>query len=150
VADAREAVRVCTVMNARLAARRISRFLETRLREEGLSVAQFGLMAHIAAARDDTIGALAEQTGLDQSTLSRNLHALRRDALVEIAVVEKDLRRRAVWLTEKGVRRLEAVLQIWRDSHAAISKVIDPRGVRRLADAAARLDDHLKADAAST
>jgi len=34
----------------------------------GLSVAQFGLMAHVAAAPDNTLGALAARTGLDQST----------------------------------------------------------------------------------
>ena len=61
-----------------------------------------GLMTHIAAAGDDTIGALAERAGLDPSTSSRNRRGLEREGLVEIAIVEKDLRRRAVWLTEAG------------------------------------------------
>ena len=52
----------------------------------GLSITQFGLMAQIAAAPDDTLGALAERTGLDQSTLSRNLRALETAGLVEIAI----------------------------------------------------------------
>ena len=42
----------------------------------GLTVAQLGLMARIATASDDTLGALARRTGLDQSTLSRNLRTL--------------------------------------------------------------------------
>jgi DNA-binding MarR family transcriptional regulator len=58
-------------------------------------MAQFGLMAQIATASDDTLGALAERLGLDQSSLSKNLHALERDGLIEIAVVERDLPRRA-------------------------------------------------------
>ena len=50
VTDAREVVRVCAGANIRLAARRITRFLDTRMHETGLSIAQFGLMTHIAAA----------------------------------------------------------------------------------------------------
>src|SRR5271165_5564903 len=61
----------------------------------------------------DTLGALAERLGLDQSSLSRNLHGLERDGLVESAAVERDQRRRAVWLTEKGARRLEAAMPVW-------------------------------------
>ncbi len=128
-------------MNVRLAARRITRFLEREMRTAGLSLAQFALMTHVAAARDDTIGALAERIDLDQSTLSRNLRALERGGLVEIAVVEKDLRRRAVWLTERGARRLEAAMPIWRAAHAALSEQIDPARVQRLAAAAATLGE---------
>ena len=136
VADAREATQLCAGNNVRLAARQITRFLEARMQTTGLSIAQFGLMTHIAAARDDTIGALAERIGLDQSTLSRNLKGLERAGLVEIAVVEKDLRRRAVWLTEQGARRLEAAMPVWRAAHAALSDVVDPGRVRKLAAAA--------------
>jgi DNA-binding MarR family transcriptional regulator len=126
-------------MNIRLAARLITRFLEARMQGADLSIAQFGLMTHVAAAGDDTIGALAERSGLDQSTLSRNLRGLERAGLVEIAVVEKDLRRRAVWLTEKGARRLEAAIPVWRRAHAALSEVIAPRDIRKLAAVTAAL-----------
>ena len=68
----------------------------------GLSLAQFGLLAQIAAASDDTLSELAERTGLDQSTLSRNLQVLEAAGLIEIAADERDARRRAVRLTEKG------------------------------------------------
>src|SRR5262249_36878314 len=135
VTDARAVVDGCAGLNIRLAARRITRFLEARMQGTGLSLALFGLMVHIAAARDDTIGALAEHAGLDQSTLSRNLRSLERDGLVEIAIVEQDLRRRAVWLTEKGARRLEAALPAWRRAQEALAEVIEPAEVRRLAEA---------------
>jgi DNA-binding MarR family transcriptional regulator len=139
VADAREVVQVCAGMNIRLAARRITRFLEARMQGTGLGIAQFGLLTHIAAAGDDTIGALAERSGLDQSTLSRNLRSLERAGLVEIAVVEKDLRRRVVWLTEEGARRLQAAILVWRRAHRALSDVIEPRDVRKMAAAASAL-----------
>lgn len=143
VTEAREAVETCAGINSRQAARLITRFLEARMAGTGLSVAQFGLMAHIAAAEDDTINGLVARTGLDQTTLSRNLHALARAGLVEIATVEKDLRRRAVWLTEKGARALEAALPAWRHAHDALGAIIDPRAVRKIADAAAALPDRV-------
>jgi DNA-binding MarR family transcriptional regulator len=141
VADVRAAVDACAGWNARLAARRITAFLNRRMQDSGLSLAQFGLMAQIAAARDDTLGELAERTGLDQSTLSRNLHALEAAGLIEIATGEKDARRRAVWLTEKGALSLEAGLADWSRAHGELAKRLDPDAARRLALAAEALEE---------
>src|SRR5262249_28029973 len=120
----------------RLAARRITQFLDRQMvASGGLSVAQLGLLAQIASAADDTLGALTERTGLDPSTLSRNLRTLEGERLVEIAVVETDLRRRAVWLTEAGARRLEAAIPVWRRAHANLARRMSVDLARRLADA---------------
>jgi DNA-binding MarR family transcriptional regulator len=137
--DARAVIEVCAGWNARLAARRITQFLEREMAGSGLGVAQLGLMAQIAAAADDTLSALAERTGLDQSTLSRNLRTLESEGLVEIAAVETDLRRRAVWLTETGARRLEAAIPLWRKAHAKLARRLSPKLARRLADEAEAL-----------
>jgi DNA-binding MarR family transcriptional regulator len=137
--DARELVETCAGGNSRLAARRITQFLDRELAEAGLSVAQLGLMARIAAAADDTLGALARRTGLDQSTLSRNLRMLEGQGLVEIATIETDLRRRTVWLTETGARRLEAAIPIWRRAQARLSARFSPDLARRLAEASEAL-----------
>jgi DNA-binding MarR family transcriptional regulator len=139
VRDAQAAVAACAGWASRLAARRITNFLEEHMQGGGLSLSQFGLMAQIAAAPDDTLGALAERTGLDQSTLSRNLRGLEAAGLVEIAITGEDLRRRAVWLTEKGARSLETALPVWRDAHAALAERIDPRLALRLGAASERL-----------
>ena len=139
VRDAQAAVAACAGWASRLAARRITNFLEEHMQGGGLTLSQFGLMAQIASAPDDTLGALAERTGLDQSTLSRNLRGLEAAGLVEIAVTSEDLRRRAVWLTEKGARSLETALPVWRDAHAALAERIDPRLALRLGAASERL-----------
>lgn len=137
--DARALVETCAGWNSRLAARRITQFLDREMDGLGLTVAQLGLMAQIAAIADDTLGALARRTGLEQSTLSRNLRILEGEGLIEIAVVEADLRRRAVWLTESGARRLEAAIPIWRKAHAKLAKRLSPDIARRLADDAEAL-----------
>jgi DNA-binding MarR family transcriptional regulator len=137
--DARTVVETCAGWNSRLAARRITQFLDRGMAGDGLSVPQLGLMAQIAVASDDTLGALAERTGLDQSTLSRNLRILESEGLIEIAVVEVDLRRRVVWLTETGARRLEAAIPVWRKAHAMLEERLSPDLARRLADDAEAL-----------
>jgi DNA-binding MarR family transcriptional regulator len=141
IADARAAVEACAGWNSRLAARRITSFLSRRMQGSGLSLAQFGLIAQIASAQDDTLGALAERTGLDQSTLSRNLQVLESAGLIEIAAGEKDARRRAVWLTEKGAQSLEAGLGDWKRAHGELAERVDPEAARRLALATAALEE---------
>jgi DNA-binding MarR family transcriptional regulator len=141
VRDAQAAIAACAGWASRLAARRITNFLEDRMRDSGLTLTQFGLMAQIAAAPDDTLGALAERTGLDQSTLSRNLHGLEAAGFVEIAIAEDDQRRRAVWLTEEGAHRLETALPVWRAAHAALAERFDPELALALGAASEKLAD---------
>lgn len=137
--DAAALVEACPGCNIRLAARHITAFLDRELGGCGLGIAQLGLMAQIAAAADDTLGNLARRCGLEQSTLSRNLRTLEAQGLVEIAMVEADLRRRAVWLTEKGARRLEAAIPLWRRANVALARQLSAPNARALARAAEAL-----------
>jgi DNA-binding MarR family transcriptional regulator len=129
-------IETCAGWNSRLAARRIGQFLDQTLADLGLSASQLGLMAQIAVAADDTLGGLALRAGIDQSTLSRTLRTLEAAGLVEIVTVEADLRRRSVWLTEAGARRLEAAIPRWRKAQAMLARGELADLARRLADAA--------------
>ena len=82
---------------------------------------------------------MARSTGLEQSTLSRNLRTLEGQGLIEIAVVESDLRRRAVWLTETGARRLEAAIPLWRKAQTKLARRLSLDLPRRLAGLAGAL-----------
>jgi DNA-binding MarR family transcriptional regulator len=141
VADARAAVDACASWNARLAARRITGFLTRLMQDSNLSLVQFGLMAQIASASNGALSELAQRTGLDQSTLSRNLQVLESAGLVEIAAGDKDARRRAVGLTEKGAQSLQVGLADWKRAHGELAKRLDPEAARRLAIAAEALDE---------
>lgn len=129
----------CAGLSLRQAARRVTMLYDEALRESGLSLAQIGLMALIATSADDRMAALAARAGLDPSTLSRNLRGLERDGLIEIASVEKDLRRRAVWLTEDGLRRLQAALPAWREAQAGIAELFPADLVERITAASEKL-----------
>jgi DNA-binding MarR family transcriptional regulator len=137
--DAISLVESCAGLNSRLVARRITQFLEREIADSGLTLAQLGLMAQIAAASDDTIGAIANRTDLDQSTLSRNLRGLEAEGLIEIAMVDSDLRRRAVWLTETGARRLEKAIPFWRAASQRLSRLVATDLAVRLARETDRL-----------
>jgi DNA-binding MarR family transcriptional regulator len=138
--DARTLAATCPGAQSRLVARRITQLLDRELAPTGISSTQLALMAQIAAAEDDTLGALAERTGLEQSTLSRNLRTLETAGLIEITTVESDLRRRAAWLTETGARRLEAAIPIWRRARAKLTREISPALIQRLARATDAVD----------
>ncbi|MFM7347092.1 MAG: MarR family winged helix-turn-helix transcriptional regulator [Tagaea sp.] len=114
VTDARRALGECPAAELRRASRLADRLLDARLRGLEMTAAQFGLLTLIAASRDDTMAGLAGRGNFDLSTLSRNLAILERDGLVEVAAIEADRRKRAVWLTETGARRLEKALPVWR------------------------------------
>lgn len=137
--DARRVLETCAGWGLRQVTRRVTQFLEAEMAGTGVSLAQLGLMAEIAAADDDTVGGLADRMGLDQSTLSRTLRTLAGEGLVEIAVVEADQRKRMVWLTERGARRLEAALAAWRIAHSNLAERLSVDLVGKLAREARNL-----------
>ena len=67
--DARRALETCAGWNLRQTARRVTQFLESEMEESGVSLSQFGLMAEIAAADDDTVSALAQRSMQLQATV---------------------------------------------------------------------------------
>lgn len=130
----------CAGLSSRALARRLTQLFDAALSENGLNLAQIGLLSLIATSEDDRMAALAARAGLDPSTLSRNLRGLERDGLIEIAAVETDLRRRAVWLTESGLRTLQTALPAWRAAQERVEKAVPAALLLQIATASATLD----------
>lgn len=133
--DAANAIANDLGWNARLAARALTTQLDEGLAPTGISSIQFGLMCLIASSPDDTVGGLAERAGLDQSTMSRNIDGLARLELAEVVIAIEDRRRRAVWLTEKGLRLLTRAMPVWRVVHEALAAQLDSRFSQQLSTA---------------
>lgn len=121
----------CTCTKLRRAARRLTEIYDEALRESGLTVAQFSLLRTIGRLGQPNISAIAEATGLDRSTLGRNLQPLLAQGLVE-PVVSGDRRSRAVRLSEAGESRIAAALPAWERSQARIDARIGAEGRRTL------------------
>jgi DNA-binding MarR family transcriptional regulator len=131
-ADSRNAIATSSGLKVRRAARRITHFLEQLTVGAGLSVAQFDLMVHVAAAPVSNLSQLAARMGLNQTTLSRNLRGLEDRRLVALARGEADRRLRSVSLTEVGRERLRAALPIWRGAQDSLACLVEPKLVNAL------------------
>jgi DNA-binding MarR family transcriptional regulator len=110
---------LCTCGNLRMAARVITQFYDDILRPSGLLITQFKLLGALAAQGPVVLSSLAEQLGLDPTTLARNLKPLTRDGLVEISVGE-DRRTRMVHLTARGQEALTKALPLWEEAQARV------------------------------
>jgi DNA-binding MarR family transcriptional regulator len=95
----------CALANLRRAARAVTRMFDEALAPSGLRSTQFTLLATVAAAGIVNVTELAEQLGMDRTTLARNLGPLERDGLLQIAT-GTDQRVRLVSLSEAGQQKL--------------------------------------------
>ena len=91
--------------------KRLTRALEAELeREHGLGFSGLELLGRLAGADDRILrlSALAEQTGLSLSRVSRIMDLLESRGLVERRLCREDARARNAWLTDDGLELLRA------------------------------------------
>ena len=64
---------------------------------------------------------------IDRTTLTANLKPLERRGLLKVAVDPEDKRSRLLTLTAKGRALLAAAVPIWKQTHAALDRLLaDP------------------------
>lgn len=114
------AVRRCTCLNLRMAARAVTQLYDEIMRPSGLRATQFSLLMLIRAAGRVRISDLAEAAVMDRTTLKRNLALLEREGLVRIEPGE-DARVREVTLTRAAEKRLEVALPYWQRAQAQLT-----------------------------
>jgi DNA-binding MarR family transcriptional regulator len=115
----------CTCLHVRRAARRLTALYDHLLQPAGLTINQFGLLAHLygvsAAGRPSLpMGGLADLVGMDPTTLNRSLKPLAAQGLVADSTNLEDRRVRAISITDEGRRRLAAALPPWRAAQAQL------------------------------
>ncbi len=125
----------CTCSRLRRAGRRVTQLYDQALAPAGLTVGQFGLLAHLAI-RDAqktggiAIGDLADARGMDPTTLTRNLKPLAAAGWVVDARHPADRRVRAVAITPSGRERYAAARPLWQSAEAQTERLL---GVETLA-----------------
>lgn len=112
---------VCTCSAVRSAARRLTQYYDEALKQTGLKVTQYGLMANIAKLDRPSVTDLAERVAMDRTTLTRNLAPLRDAGWVDLAP-GPDRRTRSVVLTASGWRILDAARPHWRAAETALRR----------------------------
>jgi DNA-binding MarR family transcriptional regulator len=108
----------CFANRLRRAARAISRYYDAALKPVDLKVSQLCVLA--AAQKSGgalTIVNLAENLGMDRSTLSRNLDPLERRGLIALGPEERH-RARRVGITPSGEALLETAYPLWACAQA--------------------------------
>lgn len=96
----------CTCSAVRSAARRLTQYYDDALKEAGLKVTQYGLLAKIARMDRPSVTDLAEKVAMDRTTLTRNLAPLRQAGWIDVAP-GPDRRTRSVLLTDAGRKILD-------------------------------------------
>src|SRR5579871_1151050 len=97
----RHVVEQCTCGNLRKTSRMITQLYDDFLQPSGLLATQFHLLGAVGVNASMAVTPLADQLGMDPTTLARNLKPLERIGLVEITK-GPDKRTRIVRLTALG------------------------------------------------
>ncbi len=102
----------CLCSNARRAALALTSLYDEALAPHGLKVTQFSLLHAVKRRERPNLSELSGATGLDRSTLGRNLRVLEAQGLVALSPGD-DQRDRVVQLTGAGAATLRAATKAW-------------------------------------
>src|SRR3989440_9061862 len=131
----RERLPPCVCSTLRMVSRAVTQLYDDVLRPSGLRVTQFSILATIARLGEANLRQLEDMLAIDQTTLTRSLTLLERDGVIE-RVPHPDGRIKAMKLTSKGRRALEAARLLWSQVQ---DKVLRELGTPACADAQRRL-----------
>ena len=133
---------VCTCFRLRRASRRVTQVYDHELAGVGLSLNQYSILRR-TEREPRALGGLAEELGMDRTTLTRNLAPLVDAGLLE-TVRGEDARQRLVALTTEGRTRLTRAKPRWQRAQAVIDGLMGDDAVQRLHGELDRLDGLLR------
>jgi DNA-binding MarR family transcriptional regulator len=134
--DLRE-VMGCPCLRIRRATRHITQLYDHVLAACGLTANQFGLLAYLLRAElaeegGLSIGSLAEQAGVDPTTLNRNLKPLDAKGLITDGPAATDGRVRVVRITKKGQMILQKAFPLWRKARKDVERALGSSELSKL------------------
>lgn len=115
---------LCFARSASMAARALVRVYNAHMRESGLQMAQFSVLAGLRIDRYDSLSHLADGLALERTTLLRNLDQLRRAGMV--APCESEGRGKRYRLTPAGEAALAKAMPFWRKAQDAFAAELGP------------------------
>ena len=118
--------RRCACGNIRRATRSLTQYYDGFLKPSGLRATQFSVLLNIALNDRITIGELADLLVMDQTTVTRNLMALKRDEFIEFASGDKDARKKCLQLTAIGEAKLMEAMPLWEAAQKRIESDLGP------------------------
>jgi DNA-binding MarR family transcriptional regulator len=135
----------CYCTNARRAARALTSLYDDAMAQHELKVTQFSLLRAVERHGEPSLSELATATGLDRSTLGRNLRLLEQLGLVALSPGVDQRDRRAA-LTQKGQARIRVAAHAWSAVQDRVGEILG-KDAQQFVQLARRLTDLLGGDA---
>ena len=107
----------CINSNLRKACRVVTQMYAEALKPTGLQKTQFTMLVTVGIMGQSAVSDLAEVLVMDQTTVTRNLNLLKKQALIEM-IPGEDRRIRLVTLTTQGEEVLMQALPLWEQAQA--------------------------------
>jgi len=120
----------CTCFHLRRATRRVTQIYDHELAAVDLSLNQYSILRRTQRG-PRVLGELAEELGMDRTTLSRNLKPLLDSGLLDESR-GKDARQRLIVLSDAGHARLKAAIPHWQHAQHLIDSAFGADAVARL------------------
>ena len=111
----------CSCNMIRKSARKITQFYESGLRDAGIKLTQFSILAALANTGPVQLTQLADRLLLERTSLTRNLNVLERNGWVQLQTGIEDSRQRIVSLSKKGYEQLDQAIPYWKKAQKAIA-----------------------------
>ena len=127
-----EAAVSCACQQVRMAARAVTRAYDRALRPSGLRSTQFTILVAASVAGGIPLHRLAKILGLERTSLTRNLAAIERKGLIEVA--EVDGRTRKVIVLPAGETLLTQALLLWDQAQERLREKLGEEGWSTLRD----------------
>lgn len=115
----------CYCIKVRRGANALTKFYDRALEPTGLTTSQFSLLNNIKRLGGGSKSALAQQAGLDRTTIIRNLEALRGRGLVEEAPGE-NRRGNLIRLTALGEAAVAEGMGPWKRAQKQLKAAVGP------------------------
>ncbi len=122
----------CSCNMIRKSARKITQFYESGLRDAGIKLTQFSILAALANTGPVQLTQLADRLLLERTGLTRNLNVLERNGWVQLQTGIEDSRQRIVSLSKKGYEQLDHAIPYWKKAQKAIANEMGQDTITRL------------------
>ena len=113
---------LCACQALRQAARKVTRRYDAVLRPLKLNAGQFTTLAALLRPDAVSISTLADQLGMDRTTLTRDLKPLERRGLVVSRAGDEDARVRQISLSRMGRDLLDEAIPLWEAAQERTKK----------------------------
>jgi MarR family transcriptional regulator, organic hydroperoxide resistance regulator len=120
----KEHIQNCACGNLRKTTRTITQFYDKMLQSTGLRSTQCLLLWDIFSNENISVSDLGNILIMDQSTVTRNIELLRKSGYIDIKKEERDSRKKSISITDKGLKKLEEAIPLWKEAQIKIEKGI--------------------------